>query len=359
MVWQEYNPYPMIEWFGQQKELVFVGKGSGAEEPFNDDNEISKKLQNTLFPFPGAITGLHASGLEFSELVRTNSETGTVNYRDLVQPSPFGPPLNPNPRRKSTKRSYILAAQIRGKLQDDVPMAGEDDEKTGAAGEKRAEKRGEKPAEKGPEPEINVVLVADIDMLTPAFFALREEGQIEELGISLDFDNVTFVLNILDELAGDPEFIAIRRHRPVHRPLVRIEEATKEAREETDKAREEAYKNFEEVKKREQKAFDRKIEDLEKRKDVDPQQMIIELAMAKRDGQRRLQIKEKEAQQALGQETNRIETKLGRQRRQVQDGYKMWAVLLPPIPPLLLGLVVLLARRAAEREGVSRSRLKP
>ena len=27
--------------------------------------------------------------------------------------------------------------------------------------------------------------------------------------------------------------------------------------------------------------------------------------------------------------------------------------------PLLLGLVVLLARRAAEREGVSRSRLKP
>jgi ABC-2 type transport system permease protein len=42
----------------------------------------------------------------------------------------------------------------------------------------------------------------------------------------------------------------------------------------------------------------------------------------------------------------------------VQNQYKLWAVLLPPIPPLLVALVVLMARRAKEREGVAGSRLR-
>ena len=37
----------------------------------------------------------------------------------------------------------------------------------------------------------------------------------------------------------------------------------------------------------------------------------------------------------------------------VQDCYKLWAVLLPPIPPLIVALVVFFNRRASEREGVS------
>jgi ABC-2 type transport system permease protein len=36
----------------------------------------------------------------------------------------------------------------------------------------------------------------------------------------------------------------------------------------------------------------------------------------------------------------------------------MWAVVLPPIPPLLVALVVFFTRRAREREGVSRARLR-
>jgi ABC-2 type transport system permease protein len=42
----------------------------------------------------------------------------------------------------------------------------------------------------------------------------------------------------------------------------------------------------------------------------------------------------------------------------VQDWYKTAAVLLPPIPPLLVGLYVFFNRRAREREGVSKARLR-
>jgi ABC-2 type transport system permease protein len=42
----------------------------------------------------------------------------------------------------------------------------------------------------------------------------------------------------------------------------------------------------------------------------------------------------------------------------VQDQCKIWAVLLPPIPPLIVAAVVFFTRRVREREGVARSRLR-
>jgi ABC-2 type transport system permease protein len=42
----------------------------------------------------------------------------------------------------------------------------------------------------------------------------------------------------------------------------------------------------------------------------------------------------------------------------VQRQYKLWAVLLPPIPPLLVAVIVFFTRRSREREGVARSRLR-
>jgi hypothetical protein len=42
----------------------------------------------------------------------------------------------------------------------------------------------------------------------------------------------------------------------------------------------------------------------------------------------------------------------------VQDTYKLLAVALPPIPPILLALTVFFHRRKAEQEGVVASRLR-
>jgi ABC-2 type transport system permease protein len=44
--------------------------------------------------------------------------------------------------------------------------------------------------------------------------------------------------------------------------------------------------------------------------------------------------------------------------RSVQDRYKMYAILVPPIPPLLLALAVFFRRRELERQGVARERLR-
>jgi ABC-2 type transport system permease protein len=65
---------------------------------------------------------------------------------------------------------------------------------------------------------------------------------------------------------------------------------------------------------------------------------------------------------ALEKEKNRrlkqSERELAAHIRGVQDRYKLLAVLLPPIPPVLLAFLVYFHRRQAEQEGVDTRRLR-
>ena len=104
-----------------------------------------------------------------------------------------------------------------------------------------------KPAEAKAEPAINVVLVGDIDCLYSEFFNLRARGEDAEDDFEFHFDNVPFVLNVLDKLAGDERFIEIRTRRPAHRMLEQVNEATEKAREDADHKREKFRKRYEQT----------------------------------------------------------------------------------------------------------------
>jgi ABC-2 type transport system permease protein len=52
------------------------------------------------------------------------------------------------------------------------------------------------------------------------------------------------------------------------------------------------------------------------------------------------------------------ERELAAEIRSVQDRYKLLAVLIPPIPPILLAIAVFFHRRKAEQEGVDARRLR-
>ena len=114
--------------------------------------------------------------------------------------------LNPDrPHKLGPNTEYILAAHITGRL----PAAAAAD----------AKKDPKAKPEKAPDTNVNVVLVADIDMLTDEFFNLREQGEMPGMGMTFDFDNMTFVLNAIDALAGEDRFLELRKRRPKHRTL--------------------------------------------------------------------------------------------------------------------------------------------
>jgi ABC-2 type transport system permease protein len=394
VVWQDYNPYPKEPF---SKEWVFVTRGSGAKEPFNEKDLISSDLQQLLFPFPGSVRGQNASALKFTPLVMTSEYSGEVPADQVFQRNFMSQGLNPNLAQfeKETNEKYILAAQITGKLKPaNVPMSDKEaDPGEGAPAASATEKqpveavegeakhtepaaaaaatqatseadtKGASPATAEPpakpkESEINVVLVADIDCLYSAFFMVRARGQEDDAFINFDFDNVTFVLNTLDVLSGDNRFVDIRKRRFEHRPLGKLTEKTAEARDEADAKRAHFNEEFKAAKADEQKKLDEEIERLKKQKGGSPNEIAMNVLMAQQAGQRRLDTKVAQLEQKRDREIKQIERNLALQIRQVQDTYKMWAVLLPPIPPLLLGLYVFFHRRQKEREGVSKNRLR-
>lgn len=361
IVYQNYNPYPKLAPLSERfPEFVFIDKGA-TKTPFNEASEITSNLQHMLFPFPGSITQLNTSDLEFTALVRTGDKTGTVHHRDMIEMGMFGGrgELNPNRPHHPQNTPFVLAVEIRGKVKAPQPMAGE--EKTAKDAE-AAKDAAAKPEKKEKDSEINVVLVADIDVLSEQFFRIREQGDLSDLGItSFDFDNVTFVLDVLDKLAGDNRFLEIRKRRAAHRTLTKIDEATETARKASDESIKKLRDEFEAAKKAEDKKLEESIAGLKKQWEKDSLDVIEaanRVGMVQRTGQQRIKAKLEELQRKLDQEISQIQTRLNLEIRRVQDAYKLWAVILPPIPPLALAVGVFLYRRREEKEGVSRSRLR-
>ncbi len=212
---------------------------------------------------------------------------------------------------------------------------------------------------------IQAIVVTDIDLLDGRIFGLRDRP--DEF-FALDFDNVTFVLNILDELAGDDRFIEIRKRKPVHRTLERIEAAVDDARAQADEERQKFIAEFDEAereanaKMREDlSSFEEKVRDMENSGTADSQELVAamqQLASQQRLAQRRLETKIEGMRRKRDAEVEAVERRLGAAVRREQDRQKWLAVLLPPIPPLVVAFFVFFRRRAREREGVSKARLR-
>lgn len=373
IVWQNYNPYKRVSWFERERELVFVD--AAGEGEFNQDDQISSRLQQLLFPFPGWVRGKNTSTLKVKPLVKTGVQTGTVRYGEIMQMSPFGPRggLNPMRRRIPDPRPFTLAVEITGTVpaappspaagapragfgESSLPSAPGADELPGGKAEEKAAAAGG--ASATAQDRIHVVLVTDLDMLTQEFFRLREQGDLPEVGIHFDFDNVNFVLNIIDTLAGEDRYVELRKRRPVHRRLSTIDVWTNDARKEADKQRDKFVEDFNEYEKKVRDEIQKKLDELRNRKDIEPMRLLIEVGMMQQDLERRSQVEIERRKQERDREINRIETELNLKIKQVRDRVKVWSILLPPAPLLLLAVGVWLVRRQRETEGVARSRLR-
>ena len=185
---------------------------------------------------------------------------------------------------------------------------------------------------------------------------------------NFDFDNVTFALNVLDWLAGDERFVEVRKRKPKHRTLERIEDAVASAREDAEKQRasfigefDKAERDASDAMQKEVGAFEKKIKEMEDQGDANPQaamQAIQQLASSQRLAQRKLDTKIEQLRRKRDAEVATVERKLESTIRREQDWQKWLAVILPPIPPMVVAFFVFFRRRALEREGVAKSRLR-
>ncbi len=356
VVWQDYNPHP--EDAEVQNEFVWITPHCGAREAFAADSPISSGLQKMLLLYPG---GLEDTGSDvdrqFVPLVTTGSEnSGIVAYDSCLTTTPFGQQLlrsrdEMEQDEVRTLQGYPLAAQIRLRRPaeaDPDPAA----ENPPPAGEEASQTTAQPP------PEIQVVLVADIDILSGFFFELRARNEIfGERFSRWQLDNVPFVLNVLDQLAADDRFIDIRKRRRVHRELAAVQRLTEEAKRARSDARKQAKQEFEDLLDTEQKELDQRVTELRNNTTMSNQEKQEKLRILQTSISDRITARKESLDREEEKRYREIDNQMAAQIHQVQDNYKLMAVLLPPIPPLIIAIWVFFYRRTQERESVAASRL--
>jgi ABC-2 type transport system permease protein len=329
---------------------VFIDKGCGAEQPFNPQDVLTSDLQQVLFIFPGSLRRREASKLTFERLISTGPSTGTVPADQIVQ---FSQNLALIENKDS--KEYILAARIKGR--DAIGDSDADDSQMDA-GEQDAGEQAADSGKKDQAPEINVTLVADIDCLYSDFFAIRQRGGDEDGGPNLNLDNVTFVLNVLDDLAGDDRFIEVRKRRQEHRKLTAIEALIAKTKADAADSRQKFIDKFTEEKDKAQRELNQKVADIRNNKDLTPADKIRLERLEEQVGNNRLNQTISRLERDRDREIQRAQREQEREVREIQSRLKMRPVLLAPILPLILGIGVFFVVRGRERQGISQSRMK-
>ncbi|MCY4187419.1 MAG: Gldg family protein [Bryobacterales bacterium] len=319
IAWDKYNPHPTFR--NLPGEVVFLGAGNGYEGTFNPDDPVTSGLQEAVLLYAGVLKPAEEgeAATEFTPLLRTGTDSGTTSWFRLVQQSMFGTQLATNLPHDPDEESHVVAARVSG-AEDDDP--------------------------------VHAIVIADADMLGEQFFELRRQG-LE----ALSFDNVTFLLNAVDRLAGDDSFIALRKRRRAHRTLEAVEAQTRSYEqgrlEETRVAEQEAEDKL----KAAQERLNAAVQALQERTDLDAQTKRIMISNQERIENRRLSV----ARSNIEDEKERlIEAARGDMEaavRRIQNTYKLLAVALSPVPAFALFLFVSVKRRKREQLGVARHRL--
>lgn len=351
VILQDYNPYPQ---YGFTSDFVFIDEGlqgQGATQPFNADESVSAGMKQVLFLRPGSLRQADDSKLDFAPLANTGKSTSTIPYQALEQMRNMADLTR---RQKNTKETYILSALIEGELEntDDLSLS------LNPNATDEEEEDGDKPKkiEKTP---IKAVVVSDVDCLGDPFFEIRARGEMGMQNFAeLDFQNVAYVLNLLDYLADDDRFIEIRKRTRPHRVLTQIEEATAQSRETFRDKIEAAGEGLQEEEAAAQQAFQEEIDAISNNPNLSREEKMMKVAIEQRRGEQKLNRKLDRLRKDLNREVVQTQRTLDKEVRGVQDRYKLYAVVLPPILPILLGVLVYFHRRSGEREGVAKTRLR-
>ena len=342
VVWQpeSFNPYPKDKRLNQP-ELMIVKQGKSPTLAFHPTHPSTSGINELFFQYAGYVKPTATSELEFVPLVQVS---GAGRLRgDYAMPQV--PESARASKRVLSESELVLACHIKGtKSEEQDPTAAPSKDRT------------------------NVIYVADLDVLSDYFVDIRNQPIRD--GIEFFFQDMSFALNIVDSLAGDDTFLGLRNRRFRHVTLGKIETQKEKELQKVFELNNQYEIDFKiEVEKVQANArkklrpLEEEIKNLEDRRDA--RKSYDAAALAAKQGI--LKQQQQEQEQKLKMRVQELNNSLNEKKRQadldaelaiqeIQRTYKLAAVVLPVIPPFLLGLFVFTRRRLREREGISKER---
>ena len=169
-------------------------------------------------------------------------------------------------------------------------------------------------------------------------------------------DNVTFLLNAIDTLSGDVGLVDLRGRKSKYRRIDRVDEMTKEASARRNEEIKAASTKAEADIKEAQAALDAAVKKINDDASLDETTKAVLLKSAEEAENRRLNAKREKIQRDKVRAIERTQTEHLAAVRQVEDKIRGLAVLVPPIPAILLGGFIFLRKRRREQDAIPSSR---
>lgn len=301
--------------------VVFVDPEARGDEA----SPLVRGLSNLVALFPGDLVKTGAEGLEVTPLLETSPRSGFHPYEAMVDRSnPFfgvQGPILPRTPGEPLGQPRLLGARV--------------------TGEQR-----------------NAIVLADLDMFSDAFYAFYTRGgDLDGDGlVDLRIDNVNFVLNCIDELAGETRFVELRRRQPRFRRLETFEAMTREARVSREARLAEANAAADEALAGAQKELDAAVADIEAKTGLDETTKAVMIQSAQQAQQRRFEQRRAAIERDQDDAIATVEREHRLAVAKIEDRIRIAAVLLPPLPALLVGVWIAARRRRRESMGIPESR---
>jgi ABC-2 type transport system permease protein len=347
IVWQlaSENPYPRDSLLNQQEQIIVHDREQILDPRFSSTHPATMegRIDELYFQFAGNIQSKPKSKLNFEPLV-TTSRAGRVKVSDMLTMRRE----QLESVRGSANQNYVIAAQITGNDAGAKPKTPEQVQPNQA--------------------KTDVIYVADIDILSDFFVQMRN-FPIRQ-GIEYRYQDMSFVLNVIDTLAGEETYLSLRNRKVKHVTLEVVERTYEKSMQEVYDQSQQFQIDFEVKRNQIINDISEKTRPLETaikkelaKKDSGKSYDAVRLAAMqgllnteRREQAEKFQTQVQELENERRDKKRRTDLDAELEIQEIQRKFKLAAVIIPPIPPLLVGLVVLTRRRLREREGISKAR---
>ena len=318
--------------YGDRSRTLVFFRNTSQHLNFNPNQSVSGGLRELLFMYCGTLAQDDAKKFQFEPLVSTDAAGSSWEYdqysenltrsrvgfdrqtgRQVEQKTDQINPYTGSPERVFSKNvsaspgttPLVVAAKI-----------------TGTEAEPR-----------------RVIFIGDTDFASDL---AHECADATKAGL----DNMILLQNAIEHLAEnqDDSFIGIRGRRPKSRPLEKIEEVRMQARQQRE-ARQAELENELEAKLAEAQAkLDEKTKALEENQDLSFMQRMQLAATAASEEQKQVNREVEKLEKVFRQEIKTLEVNEKKIIASQEHWTRFFAVLLPPLPALAIGISVILVR---------------
>ena len=207
------------------RRVDFVGFHQLDGEGLNEDDPITSLLERLRLGIPGALRPLEGATTTFEPLIQSSEDAMLMDVTSVQYvPDPelmlsnFAPDME----------RFTIAARVSGEVQSAYPAGSPATLTDETSTEENAEdpaSAAHRSASDGP---INVVVVADCDLLADRFWVQKTQFGGMVL-LNKQADNGDLVSNAVENLSGGDELISIRAHGAYQRPFDKVEELRRDA----------------------------------------------------------------------------------------------------------------------------------